>query len=144
MKYPGEVTETVKALDTLRRQYQTAIQKDHPGDEIEDIKNRIVSYRGYLVKWVNATDKLYAERRRDIETRKTELYNSLFESTEVNKSSRIEHVRYTFKGEDAELDELKALVDAMKRWDKYYQDLVINIQSTLSSIRVEKRVEGTI
>lgn len=142
MDYPAEVKETIKALEVTRQRYQLAIQKDHPGDEIEDIKNEIVAHRSFLVKWINAFDKQYATSLADTEKRKSKLYKELVNNPEVTKSGRIDHVRYTFKKEDGELDQLKILTNNMKRWDRYYQDLVINIQSSLSSIRTEKRVEG--
>lgn len=142
MDYPLEAKETISALEALRAQYKIAITNDNPGDQIEEIKNQIMAHRGYLVKWINAYGKQHSTSTAEVESRKSKAYKELIGDDSVTKSGRIDHIRYMFKAEDAELDLLKVLVDNMKRWDRLYQDMVINIQSSLSNIRTERRVEG--
>ena len=143
MDYPDKVKQVINNLNECGARYAQASLTDNPGDAFEDIKNDIMSNRASLITWINAYNKTYAEHKASTEKSKSKEYKRLLSDTsEVTKSNRIEHIRYTFKGEDAEQEQLKALVDNMKRWDKYYQDVVINIQSSLSNIRTERRVEG--
>lgn len=139
MEYPKEYNETQDRLAKLHAEYMEAIKLDHPQNTLEELNLRISGEIYFIRKWASKYSRLHGQETVKVQHAKSEAYKALPETNpEIPKSSRVEHIRYMFKEDEARLTELDSMIKSMNAWYSYWEGLRIAIQSQIKSTNTER------